>query len=220
MIIRIGDKLLELSEDDLNYMYIDEGMEGTIYRLGNKALKIHDKFPGKAYLEEDEAKELSKIDTKRIVLPKELIYDDNDKYIGYSTDFIDNCSLKNISKLSVREFTDEVDLIYKDLITLSDNFVDVDDYTLNNVLFDGGIHFIDPGSYTFVKSDRFLLSDNRYRFNSFLVDSLMPYALQLTKREASYLRNTTDVSEDLVDYFNYESEEKENLKKFVKRITR
>ncbi len=220
MKLKLGDKLLELTEEDLDYMYVDEGMEGTIYRWGNRALKIHDKFPQKAFLLEDEAQKLTKIDTERILLPKELIYDDNDKYVGYSTDFLTSYNFSNVGKLPMKEFTNEIELIYKDLNTLSDNFVDVDDYTLDNIIFDGGIRIIDPGSYTFVKQERFLLSDNLYRFNHFLISSLIPYAVKMTKRERNYFRNTTDISEDLVDYFNYESKDNENLSKFIKRITR
>ncbi len=220
MILRIGDKILELTDDDLEYMYVDEGMEGTIYRLGDMALKVYDRFSNKARLEEDEALKLSEIDTDRILLPRELIYDEDDNFKGYTTKFLTSYNFKNLGRMPIKEFSNEIGLIYKDINTLTNHNVDVDDYTLSNIILSDGLYLVDPGSYMFVNEERFLLSDNRYRFNHFLIDSVIPYGVKMTKKEIKNLRNYFDASEDLVDYINYEADKKDTVKSFVKRITR
>ncbi len=220
MKIRIGKKLFEFSEEELDSMYIDEGMEGTIYRFNDDALKIYCDFPRKDRLNEDEAYKLSKIKTDRILLPKDLIYDENNKFIGYSTKFIENIDFKNASYLSVYDFCNEMDLVYKDLKLLNDKGVDVEDYSLYNLLFDGSIYFIDPGSHRFVNDDGLLHRDNRYRLNEFLVWNLIPYMTDMSRAKRNKFRREIDLSDEFVDFMRYESLEDESVKSFIKRITR
>ena len=220
MRIRLGKKLLEFTDQELDYMYLNEGMEGTIYKYGDRALKIYEEFPRKSRLEENEALELSKISTNRILLPRELIYDDKDKFVGYSTLYIDSYGLGNISKMSIDSFIDEVNILYRDISILSRNNVDVDDYTLYNTLYNGGIYLVDPGSYQIVDNDERLFKDNRYRFNEFLVELLLPHSIKLTKREARILRNHMDLTEALSEIMHYEKFPRDTVRAYVKRITR
>lgn len=41
MKLYIEDKLHEFTEEQLNYMYLDEGNEAVIYRKGNQVLKVY-----------------------------------------------------------------------------------------------------------------------------------------------------------------------------------
>ena len=142
MKIRLGKKIFEFNDIQLDKMYIDEGMEGTIYRLGEDALKIYSKYPAKDRLNEEEALKLSKIVTERFLLPKKLIYDEDNNFIGYSTKFIEDYDFKNVRYLPMNEFCSELDILYNELKSLNDNLVDVEDYSLYNAIYNGEIYIV------------------------------------------------------------------------------
>jgi len=220
MKIRVGKKIFEFSDIQLDNMYIDEGMEGTIYRLGEDALKIYGKYPGKDRLNEEDAKRLSKINTNRFLLPKEFIYDDENNFIGYSTQFVEDYNFKNARYLSMEDFCDELNILYDELELLNDKLVDVEDFTLYNVIYNGEIYIVDPGSYRFVKDMGFLHADNKHKLNEFVVWYLLPYITDLSRHKKTNLRRNIDVYDDIVDFMKYESLENESVNDFVKRITR
>ncbi len=220
MRIRLGKKLFEFSDIQLDKMYIDEGMEGTIYRLGEDALKIYSKYPAKDRLNEEEALRLSKIGTERFLLPKKLIYDEDNTFIGYSTKFIEDYDFKNVRYLSMNELCSELDILYNELKSLNDNLVDVEDYSLYNAIYNGEIYIVDPGSYRFVKDEGYLHKDNKYKLNEFIIWYLLPYITDLSRPKKKQFRKNVDITEDIVDFMRYESLDNESVNDFVKRITR
>ena len=79
----IDNKSLNIA--DIEKHYIDEGTEVVVYKYNDMALKIYKDYCRKQRLDLDTAKELSKIDTSRILLPRNIVYTENGEFIGYTT---------------------------------------------------------------------------------------------------------------------------------------
>ena len=123
MRIFIDNKLIEIN--NLDDLYIGEGKEGIVYHYDDKeenidyALKIYREFSGKDRLDLSTAKGLSVLDTKRILLPRKLVYDENKKFIGYVTEFVDDYSIDSISYSFIEDLVKEFDLIYNQTLSFS-----------------------------------------------------------------------------------------------------
>ena len=86
----IGNKVYDFSEEELDRYYLDEGTEATCYKMGDTVLKIHHDYPNRDILSEDNCKRLSRIETDRILLPKDIVYDEDGKYLGYTVKYINS----------------------------------------------------------------------------------------------------------------------------------
>ena len=101
MIIYINGERIELTKEQLDYLYLGEGQEGVTYIYKDKALKIYKSYSSINRLSEKEALYLSKIPTKRILMPIDLVYDENGNFIGYTTKFIQNYNRATIKQLPI-----------------------------------------------------------------------------------------------------------------------
>lgn len=120
MIIYINDQEYELTKEELEYRYLGEGKEGTTYIWNDKVLKIYKPYSSISRLSEQEALYLSKIPTKRILLPLDIIYDENHNFIGYTTKFILNHNCAIINQLPVSKIKEELELVKEDIFMLSE----------------------------------------------------------------------------------------------------
>ena len=218
MKIIVNDKKIDLSNDQLDSMYLGEGLEGVVYQYDDYAFKIHNNWSHKVCLDEDTATKLSSISTSRIVLPKGNIYDENHKFIGYYMDYITSNPLSHISNMRMKYFINEVAEIERDIDVLSDAHFDIDDFHRNNLMYDGEIHIIDPGSYYYDKSKStyFLKYINRLSFNKFLVEDVLSQGISLKRRKI--LNDKIPCEEILSDYFLLEADSRDTVKSFVKKI--
>lgn len=225
MRIFINDKLVEI--DNLDDLYIGEGKEAVVYYYSDReenadyALKLYRQFSGKDRLDFNTAKGLSEIDTKRILLPRKLVYDENKKFIGYVTDFIEDYSIDCITHSSAKDLVREISYIYDDIDILSMHKVSVDDMILMNMLYDGRIILNDPGSYRFVMGNsRFLRDENLDLTNDFF-KSLICRVVKLSKREKNNLDRYFEKSDErFSDLIKCDVKEDESVKTFFKRITK
>jgi len=211
--------------DNLDDLYIGEGKEGIVYHYGDSendyALKIYKEFSDKDRLDCKSAKGLSLIETKRLLLPKKIVYDENKKFIGYVTEYVEDYSIDNIAYLDVKELIDEIDIIYSDVDILSKNDVSIEDMILLNMLYDGRIILNDPGSYRFVRGDsRYLKNTNNIIANEFL-NSLICRVVKLTKKEKKNLEKYFEISEGRIsELMRCDVCDRESVKTFFKRITK
>ena len=148
MRILLGDELLEFDQETLDYMFLDEGNESEVFRYGDSVLKIYKDYCVKDRLGEDDVIYLSKIPTKRILMPREVIRDaDTMEFMGYSMPFIYKYPRDVLMRIKMNHFLDELDVIHSDLELLSEHHVDVEDIHIDNVLYNESFFIGDPGSF-------------------------------------------------------------------------
>ena len=215
-------KLLEFTDDEEEYMYLDEGAEGIVYRYGKDALKIYKDTCFRGRLDEEQCKKLGVISTKRILLPKGVIYSGDSKtFVGYATPFIYKYPCKRIMDMTVDRLVDEIGVIEDDLHVLADNGVEIDDLHAGNILYNGQIFIGDPGAMIF-RNDFYSdwsFKNSRFTFNRFLKDDLFLYA-KLTKKEKRNLENRFDDFESYGLQIRDTMNSGETVKRYIKRMTR
>ena len=218
--IYVGDTFVELSDSDMEESYISEGKEGIVYRYGDKALKIYKEFCNKGRLDEDETLILSEISTKRVLLPRDLIYgEDRVTFRGYATKFIEKQGIDKIIDMNIMQFVDELDIINEDLITLAKNKVYVYDFVGDNIFYDGNIYFGDPGSYTILESMPFdfVSRNNNYNLNC----AVLGYMFAGGNMEAgqfTMMFNSFEKYKYIGDQIRKNADKNESVKQYVKRI--
>lgn len=228
MKIYIDNVEYNFSDDDLDSMYLGEGIEGTTYLLQNDmekfAFKIHDEFPDKQYLSEQDCNDLTKISTSRIILPKKLIYDEDGKYIGYTKDYIEVKKF-NLRKITVGDVIREFNLLEDDCQILCDNDVEIMDLQIDNTILSDGIYLCDPGSFVIRRSGihkRFLKSFNWETMRDYEYNDIFKRVLKLKSYEIKALKQfynyndcyfVSEIFESTCDDYD------ENFKQYIKRLT-
>lgn len=182
MKVFIDNKEYNFSQEELDYWYLGEGNEGTAYIWKDKVLKIYKPFCSTDRLNEEEALYLSKIPTQRILLPIDLVYDENHKFIGYTTKFINNHNFEVIKNFPASRIKKELEIIREDIFLLSEKNVSLEDFRIDNFALEDGFYIIDPGTYKIVnqpKSRIFL--ENIKLFNKFFVEDILLRIRKFTK---------------------------------------
>ena len=222
MRILLGEELLEFDEEQLNYMYIDEGNESEVYRYGDTALKIYKPYCSKERLGLDDVVELSKIPTKRFLMPKEVIRDaDTLEFIGYSLPFVYKYPRDILMRIKMNYFLDELDIIESDIDLLAQHHVDIEDVHIDNVLFNNGLFIGDPGSFEIKreKSTGTIYRNNIYTFNRFVKNDIFPLA-KISKAKRDDLDAMFDDYYFIGGQMRYSIPPKETVRQFIKRMTR
>ncbi len=215
-------ELLEFSEDELNYMYLDEGNESEVYRYGREALKIYKPYCRKDRLSEEDVLRLSKIYTQRLLLPNVAIKNaDTLAFVGYSTPFIYKHPKDAVTRIRMSKFLDELDIIESDLRVLSANGVEVEDLHMDNVLYDGHLFIGDPGSYTFNEEDsRSRVYTHNLKILSRFVKHEVFDMIKVPRKRRISLNDRYDDSMYIGDQLRDDMLEKETVRQFVKRMTK
>lgn len=221
--IRYNGELLELSDEDLEYMYVDEGAEGVVYRHGKEALKIYKETCFRSRIGEADCIKLGTIATERVLMPGKIVYDgDTSDFVGYATPFIYKYPSVRIMDMKVDSFVDELDVIKKDLKTLAYNGIEISDWHVDNILFDGKkIYIGDPGGVIFrseVRGQR-SMGNNIFTMNRFLKEDVFPLA-RLSKKGKKNLDSVFEDYEYMGDFILETAKEKETVRQYVKRMTR
>lgn len=222
MRILLGEELLEFDEEQLDYMYLDEGNESEVFRYGDSALKIYKKYCPKERLSLDEVIELSKIPTKRFLMPKEVIRDaDTLEFIGYSLPFVYKYPRDILMRIKMNEFLDELDIIESDIDLLAQHHVDIEDVHIDNVLFNNGLFIGDPGSFEIKreKSTGTIYRNNIYTFNRFVKNDIFPLA-KISKAKKDDLDAMFDDYYFIGGQMRYSIPPKETVRQYIKRMTK
>lgn len=221
----INNKLYDIDEEELEYRLIDSGEESNIYRFENEVYKIHkNNRCVKSKLDEETTKYLKQIKTNRIIMPKELIYDNYDNFIGYTLPYLESHQKEILNRMKASKMISEFKLLEEDLIILKNNYVDLEDFELYNFIVNTGLYIIDPGSYL-VSNDhtekemRRIEVDNKYKYLEFMINKVFPYITKLSKdKKRKLLEYISD--EYLGDIFDYNYEKNETMKQYIKRIVK
>ena len=184
----LNDEEINITKSELNERYINEGSEGVIYQIGKEAVKIYDNdFYGKR-LNEEEARKLSKINTKRILLPRRLVYNENREFMGYTSPFIIEYYKDFLGRLTMEKFIDEMNLIRNDLKVLSKNGVSIEDIHQDNFIMSDGLYLCDSGMYRFNDEEpEKIYRKNIAEINDLFTLSILRLYLGLTKKQGAAL---------------------------------
>ena len=215
----IGSRELEISDDELYDLYIDEGSEVEVFRYDDEVLKIYKKYCNKNRLDENTIDRLIGIDTKRIIMPSDIIRDENGQLIGYTMPHIASSGLDEFKKMKIRYLIDELEIIRDDLKLLSKNHIDLEDMNIGNVLVGDGIYFIDPGSYYISKyRDSIVYSLNKETMNSFILEDILERFSRISKYDKKVLEDLIDVDDEYIgDILFCDYESNDNINKYVHR---
>lgn len=217
--VYVDSAYLELSKFDLVRRYVGQGKEAKVYRFGDVVLKIYKKNCKKDRLDEETARSLSKLETKRVLLPNRIIRRASDgEFIGYSLKAIDK-KKDSLSNMPMSQFIGELDVINADLFYLANAGVEVEDFHLGNCLYDGRLFITDPGDFI-IKQESIeggIYRNNLYTLNRFVKDEVFgTVKLNMFERQ---------IVEDRFEDFDYIGEqlretvlEGETVKGYVKRM--
>lgn len=221
MRILLGDELLEFDQETLDYMFLDEGNESEVFRYGDSVLKIYKDYCVKDRLGEDDVIYLSKIPTKRILMPREVIRDaDTMEFMGYSMPFIYKYPRDVIMRIKMNHFLDELDVIHSDLELLAEHHVDVEDIHIDNVLYNESFFIGDPGSFEIQRDTPVgrIYRNNVYTFNRFVKNDIFPLA-KVSKKKIEELDAMFDDYFFIGEQMRYCIPPKETVRQYIKRMT-
>lgn len=129
---------------------LGRGFEAKVYQVKGKAYKLYRSFMlKKCNLGEKECLYLSKIPTKRVLLPDEPIYDENKKYCGYTAKMLYDGEKQALLNMTIPTFIENVKYLYEDSSLLTKYHVLMDDFSEDNMMVteDEKIYIIDPGYF-------------------------------------------------------------------------
>ncbi len=151
---------MQITKSELKQsILLTEGGEGIIYKFQGKLIKVYKDSVNKN-LKEQKIQELMKSTLpKNIIKPLDIIYDNQNKFIGYLMDFVDNA--EEIKKLSSKKFVLSNNITVKDISLLfckvqevvkmlHDNNIYISDFNDCNIIFDKQMapYFIDVDSWS------------------------------------------------------------------------
>ena len=162
--------------------FIGDGEEGNVYKFKTEAVKIYyNNWQNSyhAYLSLEDVLRMSKMRSNHILLPRRIVYNENDEFCGYSTrykrdpykysydkqiDVIDNMLINSVISM--------IEKVYKDMYYLSSKgLVITDRDSIENYVFNGEFWLIDPGTYYFSDEDiKIVEEENLKTLNSFFLD--------------------------------------------------
>lgn len=149
MLLVINGSKVRISEKNLPFL--GEGLEGKVYSYQNNALKLYHTGPyayktEKRKLDLASCRYLKHICTNCFNLPKEEVLNKKHHLVGYISDLVQD--EQDIYQCSCSVFLEECAHLKEDIFTLASTFVEIDDIGLQNVIFNGKINVIDPGSFS------------------------------------------------------------------------
>ena len=182
---------------------IGQGFEGVVYlnKKSNEAVKIFSKYNK---LNVDTAEKMTQINTKYILLPRRLVYDEFDNYAGYTTKYIESNKPMTSSTLVnypiihllylFSKLYKEVDLISNHKLLLADL------ENPGNYIYNGNFYLVDPGYYHFVgNSYESVLGKNIDTINRFLLSYGLNYDNEEIENFLKKLNNFYTVCDYLRD---------------------
>lgn len=206
------------------FEHLGDGCEADVYRYNiNTALKIYKENDFERKLDEKTTLELMRINTKRILLPTEIIYDDQGNMIGYKKDFKENYN-HALNRIQGSKLSEEFSMLKEDALLLASYGFIISDLHRDNMIYDGSLYLTDPGSYEKIEDKT--INPTIYNIeslNGLIVDDIIGYDLRdfLSMRRANVI--TTDLrkyKEYLGDVIKEDLEKSKTLRAYTKSLAR
>lgn len=221
MEFRIDNKAINLASRK-EIPLIAKGKTGNIYRYGSEVLKV---FDGeiKPQIDHDTAKTMTKIHTKRILLPKRLLMCGN-TFSGYTLNRIPKkgtkkkmvTTPKDELVCSIRELEEDVEEISANNILLSD-------VSPENTIFNGKLYLSDPSKYTKLS---LAPTEDLNRVNQYQIYLLLSELFAKELRTMNFSKSIISQFRELLslkdneqkpsEYLDYIIDDKSNIKEMIK----
>lgn len=220
----IGDKKYNYTEEQLElHLLSDEGTEGNVYEIKGQAVKIYKPYCQKTRLNEKQVEELKQIETERLLLPIETVYNETRNFNGYTTRLIRCASKDNIRRMKMTKMLEEMRKCTEDVRKLSKLGISINDLNYDNIVFGDGIYVCDPGSFIREEheTEREIERENKYHVNTLFIDEIFGLCCGLTKKQKLKLKDIVSPGEYLSEMLSFEDiNQNETTLHFVKRITK
>lgn len=144
--LRLGNGTIILSSDLI--LLSEIGKEYIVFRYKNNVIKIYrnlDDNINKEKFREDKIKDFMVLNTKKILMPNDVVYDLDNNAIGYSQDAI--FYEKDINNILMDNFLEELNFIDSDIDILDNKYILISDCHADNVMYNGKIYVVDIGKY-------------------------------------------------------------------------
>ncbi len=226
MIYYLDNEKVQINLDKLKLL--GSGAEGIVYKYKDQAFKIC-KNSG---IKKKECIVLKELNTKRILLPRKIIYNQNNRFKGYTTDY---CKRKgNIEFTKKEKFIYELNKLIEEINYLSENKVYLCDWNYGNFIYDGKFRLVDPGQYLIGRrsSDEKKIYEGNYKTLCHFIAMRLFYNLVISNTEKindlSFEKEITDLlfdlliksREDIIKFYSDEIKENETICEYAKRITK
>ena len=222
MQIRTSNIIYNISKEELiEKHYISEGDEAMVYKFGSDVFKLYKTNCPKHRLSEEDIRYLMQIRNDRILLPNEVIYID-EKFGGYKMPYIVASSKTYVKKMKMIDIYAQLQIIKEDLLKLKDCNVLIYDLHNENYIFNGGMYFIDPGSYM-IKNElqsRYIEILNRELMREFILKNVFYKYCNLNLWQKEKLYNHISVDNYICDTIDCDMDPNETLYQYVKRIVK
>ncbi len=222
MVVNIGRGDIRYIED--NFEFLGDGCEANVYRKDlDTVIKIYKDNNFMRKLDEESIKELKEINTHRILMPMEELYDEFGKLIGYLRKFKQNYNytLKNASGYQLLE---EFDLLKEDAFNLASSNYTISDLHRDNIIYDGNLYLIDPGSYEKIIDEEFNTKIyNIESLNRLIIDDIIGYDLEQFTSKTKARLITDDLhrsSEYIGDVIKEELGNSKTLRKYTRNLAK
>ena len=169
------------------------GTEVEAYKVNDKVVKFYKRNCKKIRMDKKTCNALSKIDTKRILMPETSLLDKKRNIQGYTMEYIEDIGKDSFFKLPKEELKEEIEKLEEDITQLSDNAVEIRDILeKTNTVFHNGVYLIDPGSYSIGKKN----DEECIKIYGKNMDHINEYLLRLiTERAETHCSDSARVSE-------------------------
>lgn len=230
LIYYFGDKKIDMSKKEFDSHYINEGLESNVYLFNDRVIKIYKPKCVKIRLDEDTVKRLSKINTERIIMPQDVVYNELNKFSGYTMKYIESFDNYFINNLNINFLVDELEKYENDIKILSRNKITITDICLCNFIFNDGIYFIDPGSFLYEDHliDYSGLSEkngiietelfNRQELNTFFITNFLRIYGKVPKCKSKILCKQFSYLAPLSSQIKDTMVDGESIKEYAKRL--
>lgn len=131
---------------------LGQGVDGIVYKYKDKAIKLyHDDMHIKLHLTKNEIDRLCNLYTERIILPREVLINDNIAS-GFIMNYIDTTSQKDILLVDKKHLINEIKEVEDELILLGKNNFLLEDTKPENLFYNGNFYMFDPDSFIYEKN--------------------------------------------------------------------
>ncbi len=204
---------------------IGETINSKVYLVKGKAYKLY-----QPYTQEKMTKEkvdiLRRIKTKRIILPESAILNKRRECCGTVAPYIENLGKENLLEFSKEKLLEELLLLHKDALLLSDYCVSVNDLSFDNTSFHDGIYPIDFGRFNTKEEtqldENLTFSYNFDQVNEFFYNQILcklikeEYTMQKANLVRKEILSFLAKGNSVWDYIEKQMHQ-ESLREYIKR---
>lgn len=192
-IFYLNDKRINLDLDKM--VVIGEGKEGIVYKYNNnQCIKIFNVNRNDSQLlkiNEDKFKLFTTLETKKIIMPTDLLYNSDNCIGGYLMKYIDDkFDIEFIRNKSIDEIIKELNDLKRDVEILNENDILINDLKYQHLLYNKGFYLIDSSLYSKYQYDKVLnykaIERNIYLINGFLTNILLRQRKNIHDYSLSY----------------------------------